>query len=64
MCLAEELLIRPEEYKNAYLIISGDNWKLKDFYISGGLKKHLKFPDLVNLITLEKFVSLANKGLL
>src|SRR5712691_430036 len=39
MSLAEA--VRGGEFSRAYLVLGGDAWKLRDFYTSGGLQKHL-----------------------
>ncbi len=51
-------------YTRAYLVLGGDGWRLRDFYTSGGLNKHLTHPELVEIVTLERFSALANKGAL
>ncbi len=51
-------------YMRAYLVLGGDGWRLRDFYTSGGLNKHLTHPELVEIVTLERFVALANQGAL
>ena len=56
-----------DEYSKAYLVLGGEGWKLRDYYTGGGLTKHLKGlddADLVDILTLERFIALANKGLL
>ena len=49
-------------YARAYLVLGGDGWRLREFYTSGGLEKHLTHPELVEIVTLERFVALANQG--
>ena len=51
-------------YTRAYLVLGGDGWRLRDFYTGGGLNKHLTRPELVEIVTLERFVALANQGAL
>jgi hypothetical protein len=60
MCLAEAL--ESGEYERAYVVLGGEGWKLRQFYVSGGLQKFLKRTENVSTITLEGFVALANKG--
>jgi len=62
MCLAEALIDNKGVYSKAYVILGGDGWKLRDFYIAGGLNKFFKDTDKVKIVTLERFVALANKG--
>jgi hypothetical protein len=37
MCLSAALAVDPPEYAGAYLVLGGDSWTLRDFYVSGGL---------------------------
>lgn len=62
MCLADAILVNPGTYTKAYLVLGGDGWKLRDFYVGGGLRSHLAHPELVEIVTLERFVALANAG--
>ncbi len=62
MCLTEAVLSSGGEYHKAYLVLGGDGWTLRDFYLSGGLEKYLRHADLVKIVPLETFVSLANQG--
>ena len=50
------------EYDKAYLVLGGDGWTLRDFYVSGGLREHLVHGELVHVMTLESFVGAANQG--
>ena len=50
------------EYTGAYLVLGGDGWRLRDFYTGGGLNEHLTHPELVSIVTLERFIALANQG--
>ncbi len=49
------------KYGKAYLVLGGDGWTLRDFYIGGGLKPYIRH-DRVIILTLERFVALANNG--
>jgi len=49
-------------FAGAYLVLGGDGWKLRDFYTSGGLDPHLTQPEFVKIVTLERFIALANQG--
>ena len=53
-----------DDYARAYLVLGGDGWRLRDFYTSGGLDQHLTHPELVSIVTLERFVALANQAAL
>lgn len=60
ICLAEA--VKTGKYMKAYLVLGGEGWKLREFYVSGGLSKHLRNTSRVNIVTLEGFVASANKG--
>jgi hypothetical protein len=60
ICLAEE--VRQQKFQKAYLALGGDGWTLREFYTSGGLQDHLIHADKVHVVTLERFVALANQG--
>ena len=51
-----------ERFYRAYLVLGGDGWRYKEFYLSGGLDQHLRNPELVNIVSLDEFVALANQG--
>lgn len=60
MCLMDA--IEAHHYAKAYLVLGGAEWSLRDFYVSGGLKRFLKYDDKVEIMTLESFVAKANRG--
>jgi hypothetical protein len=62
MCLAEAL--EQPEYSGAYIVLGGEGWKLREFYTSGRLQKLVNMPSAakVRIVTLERFVALANSG--
>jgi len=62
ICLSEAL--RSGNYSKAYLVLGGGGWSLRDFYVGGGLQKYLRGIDSVEIVTLERFVANANKGVL
>jgi hypothetical protein len=59
ICLAEAVLTG--QFAKAYLVLGGEGWKLRSFYIGGGLKSHLVHADKVDILSLESFVGLANQ---
>ena len=63
ICLADAL-ISDESYYKAHLVLGGNGWRYKDFYLSGDLRAHLANADMVNVTSLEDFVGLANGGML
>ena len=62
MCLAETILGSDGQFQKAYLVLGGEGWKLRNFFVGGGLAKHLRHSDLVVITTLEGFVAKANKS--
>jgi len=58
--LAEAML--SGEYEGTYLVLGGQGWTLREFYVGGGLNSHLVQADSVKLVTLEAFVAMANRG--
>lgn len=60
MCLADA--IKSGAAQRAYLVLGGDGWTLRDYFVSGSLKDHLIHSALVRVVTLEAFVRLANRG--
>ncbi len=61
ICLAD-LLMRDETFYKAYLVLGGPGWRYKEFYLSGGLRPYIANADMVAVVSLEDFVSLANVG--
>ncbi|MCG3771062.1 MAG: hypothetical protein JW384_02242 [Nitrosomonadaceae bacterium] len=62
ICLAQAVRESNGRFEKAYLVLVGDGWTLRDFYVNGGLNKHLVWDDLVEIVTLETFLDLANRG--
>jgi hypothetical protein len=60
ICLLDALEHGP--YAKAYLVLGGEGWKLRQFYVSGGLNRFLHSAERVEIITLEGFVAKANSG--
>ncbi len=60
ICLAEA--IREGGFAKAYLVLGGEGWKLRNFYVGGGLKDYLANAEKVDILTLEGFVARANQG--
>lgn len=62
ICLADTVMGNTEKYAKAYLVLGGEGWKLREFFIRDGLQKHLTHSKLVTICTLENFVAKANRG--
>jgi hypothetical protein len=61
ICLAEAMRTS-STYHGAYLVLGGEGWKLRTFFIGGGLREHLRYGDLVTITSLEGFIAKANTG--
>lgn len=64
ICLSEAILAGQGAYEKAYLVLGGEGWKLRDYYINGGLERHLKHGHLVTILSFESFIARANRGAL
>jgi hypothetical protein len=62
MCLAQAVHEGNGMYTRAYIVLGGDGWKPRQFFIGDRLKAHLTFSNLVNIVSLESFAALANGG--
>ena len=62
MCLADAILSGGTKYANTYLVLGGKGWKLREFFIGGGLNEHLRHGPLVTIMSLEDFIARANRG--
>lgn len=60
ICLLDAIERGP--YMKAYVVLGGEGWKLRQFYVGGGLNRFLSLADRVEIITLEGFVAKANSG--
>lgn len=60
ICLADA--VGQGTYHKAYLVLGGEGWKLRSFFVEGGLKSYLVDADSVDILTLEGFVARANQG--
>ena len=49
-------------YEKAYIVLGGPGWKLRDFYVDGGLHEYLHYGNLVDIMSLEPFIAKANSG--
>lgn len=60
ICLLEAL--DSGNYRKAYLVLGGEGWTLRNFYVGDGLKNYLGYGDKIQILTLESFVGKANAG--
>lgn len=52
------------EFDAAYLVLGGDGWSLKDWYLKGNLSNFISEAHLVKIVTLDGFITLSNKKIL
>ncbi len=62
MCLAEAIRESGGGFQKAYLVLGGGGWTLRGFFTSQELWKYLNNCDGVSVVSLERFVALANQG--
>lgn len=60
ICLLDAIQRGP--YAKAYLVLGGEGWKLRQFYVGGGLNRFLSANDQVEIMTLEGFIARVNQG--
>lgn len=60
--LAEAIRESGGTYEKAYIVLGGPGWKLRDFYVDGGLHQHLRYGNRVDIMSLEPFIAKANSG--
>ena len=61
ICLVDAML-EDDRFYRAHLVLGGNGWRYKEFYLAGGLNPYLNNAHLVNLTSLEDFVQKANQG--
>lgn len=64
LCLAEAVHKSRGKFKNAYLVLGGDGWTLREFYVSGQIREYLNNSEVVEIVSLETFVARANRSAL
>lgn len=60
--LLRVLKAQPTAYAKAYLVLGGNRWTLRDFYVGGGLSEFIPESGMIRIVKLEDFIALANKG--
>lgn len=60
ICLVEAM--ENQSFEKAYIVLGGEGWTLRNFYVGGGLQKYLTAAEKVEIVTLEAFVGRANQG--
>lgn len=62
MCLADAVHNSQGKFSKAYLVLGGEGWTLRDFYLSNELSQYLKNCEPVLIVSLENFIAKANEG--
>jgi hypothetical protein len=62
LCLAEAVHKSRGIFKKAYLVLGGNGWTLREFYVRGQIREYLKNCEVVEIVSLETFVARANQS--
>ncbi len=62
MCLADAIRGSQGRFKRAYLVLGGEGWRLREYFLHGNMHEYLRNCDQVEIISLEGFVAKANQG--
>ncbi len=62
ICLSEALKQARGTYHAAYLVLGGEGWTLKKFYLSGGLDRHLNLQQEIKILSPEDLLARAKNG--
>ncbi|HYO87829.1 MAG TPA: PD-(D/E)XK nuclease superfamily protein [Candidatus Limnocylindrales bacterium] len=61
ICLMDAIKISHGAFAHAYVVLGGDGWKLRDFFVNE-LDQYIPHNEFVTVMKLESFVAKANKG--
>lgn len=62
MCLQDAVMHNSNpKFEKAYLVLGGNKWTLRDYYVSDQMATYLAH-DKVEVLTLEEFIARANNG--
>lgn len=64
ICLLKALKDNKGSCSKAYIVLGGEGWTLRNFYVTGGLNEYIRGIEQVKIVTFENFIFLANKGIL
>ncbi len=62
ICSLKALRDNQGRFQQAYIVLGGEGWTLRRFYVDGGLNEYIASTNQVKIMTLETFVAIANKG--
>jgi hypothetical protein len=61
VCLADAVRKSQGKFKKAYIVLGGEGWTLREYYLNGNLQEYLRNCESVEIISLEGFVAKANQ---
>jgi hypothetical protein len=61
ICLADAVHKSQGKFKKAYIVLGGEGWRLREYYLSGNIQQFLRNCESVEVISLEGFVAKANQ---
>jgi hypothetical protein len=64
ICLLKAVKDSHDRYVRSYIVLGGEGWSLRKFFVDGGLNEYLIEAEKVKIVTFENFIYLANKGML
>jgi hypothetical protein len=62
VCLADTVDKSQGKFRKAYIVLGGEGWTLREYYIGGEIQQYLRNCELVEVVSFETFVSKANQG--
>ena len=54
--------LRAGGYHAAYVVLGGQNWRFRDFYLNHGLDPFIPAVREIQIVALEEFIARANQG--
>jgi hypothetical protein len=62
ICLADAVHKSQGKFKKAYVVLGGEGWTLREYYVGGEIQRYLQNCEQVEVVSFETFVSKANQG--
>jgi hypothetical protein len=61
LCLADVVHKSKGKFKKAYVVLGGEGWTLREYYLSGNIQQYMRNCESVEIVSLEGFVAKANQ---
>ena len=61
ICLADAVHKSQGNFRKAYIVLGGEGWRLREYYLTGSIQQFLRNCESVEVISLEGFVAKANQ---